>query len=79
MELYEFADSIIEPLKKGLQYKRREKSYIITPNDDFEHRIVDGYLQISFSANYQVDTVDKIAYDNAEKMGTLDLTFESED
>lgn len=78
LELYEFADSIIEPLKKGLQYKRHEKSYIITPNDDFEHRIVDGYLQISFSANYQVDTVDKIAYDNAEKMGTLDLTFESE-
>lgn len=78
LELYGFADTIIEPLKKGLKYQRREKNFIITPNDDFEHRIVDGYLQISFSANYQVDTADKVAYDNSEKMKDLDLTFESE-
>ena len=78
LELYSFADTIIEPLKKGLKYKRREKNFIITPNDDFEQRIVDGYLQISFSVNYQVDTADKVAYDNSEKMKDLDLTFESE-
>lgn len=29
LELYEFADSIIEPLKKGLQYKRREKAILL--------------------------------------------------
>lgn len=79
LELYGFADTIIEPLKKGLKYQRREKNFIITPNDDFEQRIVDGYLQISFSVNYQVDTADKVAYDNSEKMKDLDLTFESED
>lgn len=78
LELYGFADTIIEPLKKGLKYQRREKNFIITPNDDFEQRIVDGYLQISFSVNYQVDTADKVAYDNSEKMKDLDLTFESE-
>lgn len=78
LELYSFADTIIEPLKKGLKYQRREKNFIITPNDDFEQRIVDGYLQISFSVNYQVDTADKVAYDNSEKMKDLDLTFESE-
>lgn len=78
LELYSIADDITQRLKNGLKLIHNEKSYIITPNDDFEHRIVDGYLQISFTVKYQVDTADKVAYDNSDKMETLDLTLTKE-
>lgn len=72
-ELYNFADSIIAPIKAGIKYQRGVKSFIITPNDDFDIKIVDGYLQILFDVNYQVDTTVKVAYDNLEKMEQLDI------
>lgn len=77
-ELYNFADSIIAPLKSGIKYMRGVKSYIITPNDDFQVRIVDGYLQILFDVNYQVDTAVKVAYDNLDKMENLDVNIKKE-
>lgn len=77
-ELYNFADSIIAPIKAGIKYKRGENSYTITPDDDFEVRIVDGYLQILFNVNYLVDTAVKVAYDNLEKMQNLDINVNKE-
>lgn len=77
-ELYNFADSIIAPLKSGINYMRGIKKHIITPHDDFEVRIVDGYLQIVFDVNYQVDTAVKVAYDNLDKMENLDVNIKKE-
>lgn len=77
-ELYNFADSIIPPLKSGIKYMRGVQNFIITPNDDFEVRIVDGYLQIVFDVNYQVDTAVKVAYDNLDKMENLDVNIKKE-
>lgn len=77
-ELYNFADSIIAPIKSGIKYKRGENSYTITPDDDFEIRIVEGYLQILFNVNYLVDTAVKVAYDNLEKMQNLDINVNKE-
>lgn len=77
-ELYNFADSIIAPLKSGIKYMRGVNKHIITPNDDFEVRIVDGYLQIVFDVNYQVDTAVKVAYDNLAKMENLDVNIKKE-
>lgn len=77
-ELYNFADSIIAPIKAGIKYMRGVKSLIITPDDDFEIRIVEGYLQILFNVNYQVDTAVKVAYDNLEKMQNLDVNIKKE-
>ena len=77
-ELYNFADSIIAPIKGGIKYKRGENSYTITPDDDFEVRIVEGYLQILFNVNYLVDTAVKVAYDNLEKMQNLDINVNKE-
>lgn len=77
-ELYNFADSIIAPIKAGIKYKRGENSYTITPDDNFEVRIVDGYLQILFNVNYLVDTAVKVAYDNLEKMQNLDINVNKE-
>lgn len=73
--LYNFADSIIAPLKSGIKYMRGVRSHIITPNDDFDIKIVDGYLQIVFEVNYQVDTAVKVAYDNLAKMENLDVNI----
>ena len=77
-ELYNFADSITAPLKSGIKYMRGTKNHIITPNDDFEVRIVDGYLQIVFDVNYSVDTAVKVAYDNLAKMEYLDVNIKKE-
>jgi len=77
-ELYDFAESIIAPLKSGINYVRGVKNHIITPNDDFDIRIIDGYLQILFDVNYQVDTAVKVAYDNLEKMQNLDVNIKKE-
>lgn len=73
--LYNFSDSITAPLKSGIKYMRGVKSYIIKPEDDFEVRIVDGYLQIMFEVNYAVDTAVKVAYDNLAKMENLDVNI----
>lgn len=72
-ELYSFSNNIIDKLKQGLQFIHRGKNFIITPEDDFEVRIVDGYLQITFGVKYQVDTEAKVKYDNLEKMEQLDI------
>lgn len=77
-ELYNFADSIIAPLKSGINYMRGVNSYTIKPNDDFDIRIVDGYLQILFEVNYLVDTAVKVAYDNLDKMQNLDVNIKKE-
>lgn len=77
-ELYNFADSIIAPLKSGINYMRGVTKHIITPDDDFEVRIVDGYLQILFNVNYLVDTATKVAYDNLDKMENLDIKIDKE-
>ena len=77
-ELYNFADSITAPLKSGIKYMRGVHKFTITPDDDFEVRIVDGYLQIVFDVNYQVDTAVKVAYDNIDKMENLDVNIKKE-
>lgn len=77
-ELYNFVDSIVPPIKNGIKYLRGVNQYTITPNDDFDIKIVDGYLQIMFDVNYQVDTAVKLAYDSLEKMENLDLNLKKE-
>lgn len=77
-KLDNFAENIVMPLKSGIKYMRGVNHHIITPKDDFDIRIVDGYLQILFEVNYQVDTAIKVNYDNLDKMINLDLNIEKE-
>lgn len=70
--LYEFAEQIRAALIDGFAYTRRNyKTNIKT--DNFELNIVDGFAQVVFDLNYQIDTKAKIDNDNLDKMGNLGL------
>ncbi|MBQ7284655.1 MAG: hypothetical protein IJW72_00165 [Alphaproteobacteria bacterium] len=71
-KLYEFMEKMENKLLPGFQYTRREhKCFIKT--DSFESNIVDGFGQLVFDLNYQIDTEVKIDNDNLDKMETLAL------
>lgn len=70
--LYEFAEKIRAALIGGFTYTRREsKTKIKTTN--FELKIVDGFAQVIFDLNYQIDTAIKMDNDNLDKMQDLGL------
>lgn len=70
--LYEFAEKIRAALLGGFAYTRRDyKTNIKT--DNFEVGIVDGFAQVIFDLNYQIDTAIKMDNDNLDKMETLAL------
>ena len=76
--LYEYADKIVEKLSNGIKYTRRNISTVIRPQN-FSINIVDGYAQVVFDLNYQIDTFIKMDNDNLDKMETLDLNFENKE
>lgn len=74
--LYEFAEKIRSALIDGITYTRRKyKTNIKT--DNFELNLVDGFAQVIFDLNYQIDTKIKMDNDNLDKMENLalDLTI----
>lgn len=70
--LYEFAEKIRAALLGGFEYTRGDyKTKIST--DNFEQGIVDGFAQVIFDLNYQIDTAIKMDNDNLDKMQDLGL------
>lgn len=70
--LYEFAEKIRSALIDGFTYTRKNyKTNIKT--DKFELNIVDGFAQVVFDLNYQIDTKVKMDNDNLDKMENLGL------
>lgn len=76
--LYEYGDKIVEKLSNGIKYTRRNMTTIIRP-ENFSINIVDGFVQVIFDMNYQIDTYVKIDNDNLDKMNDLDLDLTVEE
>lgn len=76
--LYEFGDKIVEKLSSGIKYQRRNISTVIRP-ETFTIGVVDGFVQVIFDINYQIDTYVKMDNDNLDKMESLDLDLTIEE
>lgn len=70
--LYEFAEKIRAALLNGFEYSRRDYKAVVK-TDSFEVGIVDGFAQVIFDVNYQIDTAIKMDNDNLDKMQNLGL------
>lgn len=75
--LYEKAEEIRNALLGGFQYTRRDYQTTVK-TDGFEIGVVDGFAQVVFDLNYQIDTAIKMDNDNLDKMEILSLNINNE-